>query len=166
MSHHRVELMKTRNNIFNLFYRFSLCICKLLNILFLRWYEFMKWRIQETYCNRVSFQCFVECFKISLLIWQDFIQCCFSLLYCICTDHLTECCNSVLIKEHMLCTAKSNSFCSKFYRFLSICRCIRICPDFHSTIFISPVHDLLELTCNCCIYSRNDAFINVSCRSI
>ena len=66
----------------------------------------------------------------------------------------------------MLCTAKSDTFCTKLTSFLSISRCISISTNFHSSVLISPSHDSSELTCDCSVYSRDDSVINVTSRTI
>ena len=106
---------------------FTLSFCKFLDICFFSWNELMKRWIKETNCNWVTFQCFVKCFEVSLLIWKNLLKSSFSFFYCIRADHLTECSNSVFLKEHMLCTAKSDTFCTKLTSFLSICWSIGIC---------------------------------------
>ena len=77
-----------------------------------------------------------------------------ALLYCLRADHLTECINSVALKEHMLCTAKTNSLCTKLTSFLSISRSISVCTNFHCSVLVSPSHDTSELTSDLSIYSR------------
>ena len=66
----------------------------------------------------------------------------------------------------MLCTAKSDTFSTKFAGFLSISWCISICTNFHSSVLVSPSHDSSEFTCDCSVYSRDDTVIDVTCRTI
>ena len=66
----------------------------------------------------------------------------------------------------MLCTAKSDSFCTELSCLLSILRCIGIGTNGKLSVFVSPSHDTAELTGNACIYCRNDALINISCCSV
>ena len=51
--------------------------------------------------------------EVALLIRKDLIQSCFSLFYGIRADHLTECSDSVFLEEHMLGTAKTDTFCAQ-----------------------------------------------------
>ena len=46
----------------------------------------------------------------------------------------------------MLCTAKSDSLCTKLTSLLSICRSICICTNLKSSELISPCHNTSELT--------------------
>ena len=66
----------------------------------------------------------------------------------------------------MLCTAKSDTFCSKFAGFLSVSRCICVCTNFHCSVFISPSHDSSEFSSDCSINCRDDSVIDISCRSV
>ena len=166
MSHHWVEFVQRADDCFDLVNRFALCISKFLDIFFFCWNKFMKRWIKETDSNRISFQCFIKFFEVSLLFRKDLSKCSFSFFYCFRADHFTECINSVAFEEHMLCTAKSDTFSTKFAGFLSISWCISICTNFHSSVLVSPSHDSSEFTCDCSVYSRDDSVINVTCRSI
>ena len=166
VSHHWVELMKSIDDCFDLLNSFALSVSQFLDILFLCRNELMKRWIKETDSNRISFQCLIQCFEVSLLFRKDLLKCCFSFFYSLRTDHLTECINSVSFEEHMLCTAKSDTFCSQFASFLSICRCICICTNFHCSVFVSPSHDSSEFSSDCSINCRDDSVIDISCRSV
>jgi len=126
----------------------------------------MKRRIQETDSNRVTFQSFKQSFEVSLLIWKNFCKSFFSFFNCCRADHFTECIDTSLTEEHMLCTAKTDTFCTKLNCFLSVSRCICICTNFHSSVFVSPSHDTAELTSDCSVYSRNDSVVDVTCCTI
>ena len=126
----------------------------------------MKRRIQETDSNRVAFQCFEQSFEVFLLIWKNFCKSSFSFFCCCGADHFTECINTSLTEEHMLCTAKTNTFCTKLNSFLSISRCICIGTNFHSSVFVSPSHDTSEFTSDCSVYSRDDSVVDVTCCTI
>ena len=126
----------------------------------------MKRWIQETNSNRASFQCFIKSFEVSLLIWKNLLKSCFSFFYSVRTDHLTECCNSVFFEEHMLCTAKSDTFCSKLTSFLSICRSICISTNFKFSIFVSPSHNTAELTSDGSVNCLDFAIVDVTCCTI
>ena len=166
MSHHWVELMQGSDDCFDILNGFTLCISQFLNISFLCRNELMKRWIQETDGNRISFQSFIQCFEVSLLIWKNLIKSSLTLFYCIGADHLTESSNSVFLEEHMLCTAKSDTLSAKLTSFLSICRCICICTNFHCTELVSPFHNTAELTCDCSINSFDNAIVDVTGRTI
>ena len=82
MTHHRVELVQTSDDCFNLLNSFALSVSQFLDVLFLSRNELMKRRIQETDGNRVAFQSFIQLLEVSLLLRKDLSKCCFSLLYC------------------------------------------------------------------------------------
>ena len=166
MSHHRVELMKRSDDSLDLLYSFALSICKFLDVSFICRNELMKRRIQETDSNRVTFQSFKETFEVILLIWKNFFKCFLSLFCCFGADHFTECIDTSLTEEHMLCTAKTDTFCTKLYSFLSICRSICVCTNFHCSVLVSPCHDASELTSDSSVYCRDDSVIDVTCCTI
>ena len=105
--------MQAGDDGFDLLNTLALRVSQFLNVLFLRGNELMQRRIQETDGNRVAFQSLVQLLEISLLLGQDLLQSRFSLLYRLGADHLTECIDSVALKEHMLGTAKADSLCAK-----------------------------------------------------
>ena len=130
MPHHRVELVQTVDDRFNLLYSLALSVSQFLNVLFLCRNELMQRRIQETDRYRVAFQSFVKSFEVSLLIWKNFFKRFFSFFFCLRTDHFTECIDSSFTEEHMLCTAKPDTLCTKFNCFLSIFWSICVCTNF------------------------------------
>ena len=70
----------------------------------------MQRRIQITNGHWTTFQSFVHSFEVFFLEWDQLVKSFFSLLYCIGKDHLTDLRNTVFVEEHMLCTAKSDTF--------------------------------------------------------
>ena len=126
----------------------------------------MKWRIQETDGNWVTLECLIKSLEISLLIRKDLSECFLSLFYCIRTDHLTESSDSVFLEEHMLCTAKSDTFGTELTSLLSICRSICICSYFELSVFISPCHNTSELAGDCSINCWDKTCIDVTCSTI
>ena len=146
MSHHRVEFMQRINDCFDLFNSFALSVSQFLNIFFFCRNEFMKRRIQETDCNRASLKSLVKTLEVSLLIWKNLVKSNFSLFLCIRTDHLTESSHSLRIEEHMLCTAKSDTFCTELTSLLSISRGISVCTNLKCSELISPSHNTLAHT--------------------
>ena len=166
VSHHRVELVEGGNDVLNLLHALVLCLCKLLNLFFLLRYELMKRRIQETDGYGVPFQCLIKSFEVSLLIRKNLLQRFFSLFLRIGYNHLTESEDSLRIKEHVLCTAKSDTFGTELSCLLCIMRCIGIGTNSKLSVLVSPAHDPSELTGNGCIYCRNDALIDISGSSV
>ena len=124
----------------------ALCLSKKLNVSFLCWYELMKRWVKETDCYRTTLKSLIESLKVTLLIRKNLIKSCLALFLCICTNHLTECSNSVSLKEHVLCTAKANALCTKLTSLLSVCRCISVCSYLELSILVSPSHYSTELT--------------------
>ena len=162
VTHHRVELMQRSDNVLDILHRLALCVCELLDVCFLCRNELMERRIKESDCNRISFQSLVQCLEVALLIRQNLLKCCLSLLNGVRADHFAECSDSVLFKEHMLCTAETDTFCTKLSCFLCICRCVCICSYLQCSILVSPCHNSAELTSDLCINCRNLTIVNVT----
>ena len=162
VTHHRVELVKTSDDSLDLLNGLTLSFCKSLDLIFGVRNELMKRRIQETNGNRVTFHGLEELFEVVLLIRKDLSKCCFSLFYSIRADHLTECCNTLCIEEHMLGTAETDTFSTKLTSLLSVCRSIRIGTNLHGSELVSPSHDTAELTGDLSIYSLDNAIIDVT----
>ena len=101
----------------------------------------MKRWIEESDCNRISFKCFIEFFKVSLLNGKNLIKSLFSFFKSVGANHFSECVNSVALKEHMLCTAKTDTFGSEFAGYESIAWRVGICADLNLGVFLSKVHD-------------------------
>ena len=126
----------------------------------------MKRRIKETDCNRVALESLIQSLEVSLLVRKNFLKSFLSLFLCLSTDHLTECVDSSLAEEHMLCTAKSDTLSAKLNSFLSVSRCISICTNLHCSVLVSPVHDTSELTCDRSVYCRDNSVVDVTCCTV
>ena len=126
----------------------------------------MKRWIEESDCNRAAFESFIKLFKVALLHWFDLSKSSFSFFNSIGADHFTECSDSVSFKEHMLCTAKTDTFSTEFTSLLSVSRCISVCSYLKNSVLISPSHDSAEFTCDSSINCWDDAVVDVTCRTI
>ena len=163
VTHHWVELVEGSDDSLNLLNCLTLCISKLLNVSLFCWNELMKRWVKETNCNRITFKSLIESLEVALLIWENLLESCFSLFNCIGANHLTECSNSVFLEEHMLCTAKTDTFSTKLTSLLSVSRCISICSNLKSSVLISPSHNSAELASDCSVYCWDNTLIDVTC---
>ena len=162
MSHHGVEFMQGRNDIFDCFNTLTLHFSEQTDFIITGGHKLMERRIQETNADRISLKRFVQFFKVTLLIRKDFIQSSFTFFNSIGADHFTECRNAFRLKEHMLCTAQPDTFGSQFPGLSGVFRSVGICSDTQLAIFISPCHNSAEFTGNLGINSGNQAVINPS----
>ena len=162
VTHHRVELMQGSDDVLDSLNRFALSLSQFLDVIFLSRNKLMQRRIQETDRNRVALQSLEQTFEVALLIRKDLIQSCFSLFYGVSTDHLTESSDSVFLEEHMLSTAKTDTFCAKLSSFLRICRCISVGTNFQSSELVSPCHNATECTSDGSVYGLDLALVNIT----
>ena len=146
MTHHRVKLMQGIADLLHIFSRHHHLYCQVVNITLVCRHELMKRRIQETDGHRPSFHHLIQCLEVPFLERDQCIQCFFSLLYSSCQNHLTNLRNPVRFEEHMLGTAKTDTFCAIFDRIGCVGRRICIGAYFQLTIFVRPLHNATEIT--------------------
>ena len=141
-------------------------VSKSLNILLISRNEFMKRWIKISYSHWSAFKCLIHSLEICLLELADSLQCLFSLFNSIRKNHSSELRNSVLTKEHMLSSAKSDSFSSKFNSLSCICWCISISSYTKLSVLISKSHDSTEVSANLRLSCCHIALINLTCSTI
>ena len=113
-----------------------------------------------------ALQRLIKLFKVALLIRQDLFQSSFALFNGIRADHLTESSDSVVLKEHMLGTAQTDTLSAELTSLLRVCRGICVGAYFKSTVLISPAHDSAEFACNGRVHGRDNAVVNVTGRTV
>ena len=126
----------------------------------------MERRIQETDSNGVALKSLIESLEVALLHRFDLVESGFSLLNCIGADHLTECSDTVSLKEHMLCTAETDALCAKLAGFLSVLGSISVCSYLKLSVLVSPSHDPAELACNLSVNGSDLTVVNVTCGAV
>ncbi len=146
VTHHRVKLMKLITFCLDIFWCQSHICCKCLNVLHICRNKLMKRRVQITHGHRSSLQCLIHSLKVTLLERNQLVQCRLSRLNSIRQNHLANLWNTVRLKEHMLCTAKTNSLSAKLNSIFCICRSIRIRPNFQCSKLICPSHNSAEVS--------------------
>ena len=166
VTHHRVKLVKRSDDSLNLLNGLALSVCKLLDVSFFGGNELVKRRIEETDCYRAALKCFIELFKVALLIRKNLIKSSFSLFNGVGANHLSECGNSVLFKEHMLCTAKADALSAELSCLLSVSRSICIGTNLEGSVLIGPAHYSAEGACYGSVNSRDNALIDVTGRTV
>ena len=160
VTHHRVELMQLTAGALYFLNRKIHILCQCFDILFVCRNKLMQRRIQETNRNRFPLHYFIKRLEIALLERNQLFQRLFALFHGFGKDHFTDLRNSLRFKEHVLCSAKSNPFCTKTYRICRICRriCIRANPQF--TEGIRPAHDSAEVAADRSLLCLNIAVVN------
>ena len=126
----------------------------------------MKRRVEEADCNALAFHCLVKFFKVALLCRENFGKRRFSLFNGVRADHFSECSYSVTLKEHMLCTAKTYTFCAECKSALCIVRCVGVCSDSELSVLVSPCHDSAELAADRSVNGRNYTVVDSACRTV
>ena len=81
-----------------------------------------------------------------MLHWFKFSKSNLSLFNSIRTNHFTDSWNSVFSKEHVFCSAKTNTASTKSISLFSIFWRISVCSNQESFVFVSPRHNSSEIT--------------------
>ncbi|MPN14438.1 hypothetical protein SDC9_161765 [bioreactor metagenome] len=105
VAHHRVKLMERGDDGVDISDALVLSLGELGDVIGFSRDKFVKRRIEETDRDGISFEGFIELFKIALLHRKDFCQRGFSLFDCVRADHFAECGDSVRLEEHVFRTA-------------------------------------------------------------
>ena len=162
VTHHGVELVQGSDDCLDGLNGLALCVSQCLDVSLVSRNEFVERRIQETDGNRVALQRLVQCLEVSLLHGLDLSQSSFSFLNSIGADHLTECCNSGGLEEHVLGTAKTDTLSAQLSCLLCISRCISVGANLQYSVLVSPSHDSAELTSDGSVNGGDDAVVDVT----
>ena len=141
-----------------------LCVSQLLDILLLSRYELMKRRIQETDRYRAALQCLVKLLKVALLHPEESLPVQSSLSSTV-SEQIISRNASILsaLEEHMLGTAKTDTFCAK----LTCLLCIMLVylhwfvPSVVRYLSAQPMIRA-ELAGDRSIYGRDNSIVNIS----
>ena len=166
VTHHRVEFVERSDKRLYALNALALCCCEKFDISFFRRNELMERRIKESDANGGSFKSFVKSFKVALLIRKYLFKSSFSFFNCVRTNHFTESVNSVALKEHMLCAAKTDTLCAEFSCFPCVSGSVGICADSESSELICPSHDSAEFACYCSVNSSDSFAIDIACCTV
>src|SRR5574344_1519028 len=109
------------------------------------WKEFMERWIQESDDYRKTVHCLQDTFEVASLHWKKFCKCSFPCPCVVCKNHLSHGDDSVSAKEHMLCSAETDTFSSNHDCISGILRSIGICSYAHSLNLIYIFHELLVI---------------------
>jgi len=95
--------------------------------------------------NWFSINLVKDLLEIFLLEWLQFLESNISSILVLSNDHFSEMLDSLLFKEHMLSSAKSNSFSTIFESNLDLMWFFGIGFDHHGLVFLGPFHDSVEI---------------------
>ena len=166
MTHHRIEFVKLFYSLEQFFIRHVHILSQITNIFFIRRKELVQRRVEQAHRNRSSAHSLIYAFEVSALHREYLCESFFSLSAVARYYHLAYSLYSVLCKEHMLCTAESDTFCAEFYSLLSISRTVRISTHSQAAKLIRPAHDYCKISCKFCINSRKHSFIHIACAAV
>ena len=145
VTHHRVEFMQTVNCIFKIVEFQAHSLCKICDLLVLMRNEFVERWVKETYRDRSACHSLIKSLEVFSLHWQNLGKSLFALFNGLGYYHLSNRRYSVLGKEHMLSTAKTDTLCAEAYCDFCVFRRIGISSYLQSSVFVSPLHYRLEV---------------------
>ena len=146
MTQHRVELVEFLRLLSQFFIRYADLFGQCLDFFICMRKEFVERWIQQTNGYRSVSHCLVDSLEVALLIRQQEFQSFSSFFFAVSQDHSSYSRDSFFFEEHVLSSAKSDTFCAEFYSLLSISRVVSICSDLQCSDFISPGHDFCKVS--------------------
>ena len=126
----------------------------------------MKRGVKEADGYRVSFHGLIQFHKVAFLKGKNLCKSFFSLFFCIGTNHFTEAVDSVAFKEHMLCTAKSDSLCAELSCFSRVGGRVGVGSDLQCPVFIGPCHNSSKFAGNGCVHGLDCAVVHIACGTV
>ena len=166
VTHHWVDLVQIVDNLLDAGNRLVLCLCKKRNFLFGVRHEFVKRRIEETDCDRLSVKSLEQLLKVILLVRKNLGKGKTALLDRIGADHLAERGDAALGEEHMLCPAKSNTFGAEFTGLAGVARRVGVGAHFQAAELVGPHHDAAEFAGDRRVNGGDDAVVDVAGGSV
>ena len=101
--------------------------------------------IEKTYIYRTTVHSLKDSLEVCFLIWQQLGQCFLTPFNCVRKNHLTHSYNLLILEEHVFCTCKTNTLCSKRASYLCIMRSVCIGANLQLGVFIAEIHQFLEV---------------------
>ena len=166
MTHHGVEFLQVLDDSLDLLNGLALRLGEFLYISGLCGNELMQRGIEETDGNGVAFHCKEQLLEVALLQRQDLLKRFFTLFSGIRADHLAECIDTVLLEEHMLGTAQTDTFGTELAGLLGIPGRIGIGTNLELAVLVSPCHNTSELTGDGCVNGSDRTVVNVTSSSV
>ena len=128
--------------------------------------ELMQRRIEQTNVYRMTVHSLQDAIEVLLLIRKKLGERLLATFLRTRKNHLTHGLDLLILKEHMLSTAQTDTYCTKVTCHLCIMRRISIGTNYQLGIFIAKVHQLSKVACHLCRLGLHLPVINLTCRTI
>ena len=106
--------------------------------------ELVKRRVKKSDCYGKSLHFFENRVEIVSLVSDELCKSSFSSFEVVCENHFSDGFDSVAFKEHVLCSAESDSLSAESACGCRVSRCVGICSDLEHTAVVSPFHELFK----------------------
>ncbi len=146
VTQHRVVFTQRFYTLLDILQTYAHCIRHLLLSLQIMRNELMQRRIEQTYSHRTARHCFKDTLKVRLLVRENLSQCLATSFSIFCQNHFTHCLNLFTFKEHVFCTAKTDTHRTEVTCNFRIMRSVRIGTYLQTGIFISQCHQFCKVT--------------------
>ena len=108
-------------------------------------YELVERRIEQADIHVTTVHSLKDAVEVCLLIGEELGKCLLTTLYSISQNHLTHSNDLLVVEEHVLCTCQTNTLSAECAGYLCIVRSVCIGTDFHLSVLVAEVHELLEV---------------------
>ena len=162
VTHHRVELVQSGDDVLDLLDGLALSRGEELDIGFLGGNELMERRIEESDADGGPFERFVELLEVGLLHREDLRESRFSLLDGVGADHLAERGDPVGIEEHMLGAAEADTLGAQLAGLLRVGGSVGVRSDLQSSELVGPAHDSAEVAADGSGNGSDDTVVDIA----
>ena len=127
------------------------------------WNELMQWWIKQTDVYWHAIHALENTVEVLLLVRKELIKSLLTLLCGISKNHLAHRFDLLILEEHVLCTAKTNTYGTEVTCHFCVMR--RICVGTYNqfSVFLTEIHQLSKVTCHFCRACLYFSSINFTC---
>ena len=136
MPKHGVELMKRCNSLGNHFRTYLQLLGQVCLRFFIMRNKLVKWWIKQPDSCRTSFKRLEDPLKVFPLIRQKLFQSGTANIFTLGKNHFTHRVNTITLKEHMLGSGKTYSFCTKGNSLTHLFWCVCVCSQAKFSVLI------------------------------
>ncbi len=166
MTEHWVSLAKTFYTLLDILNGYAHSLSHFFLSLQIVWYELMERRVKQTNVNRTAVHCLEDAVEVSLLVRKQLSKSLLASFSILSKNHFAHCNNLLCLEEHVLCTAKTDTYSTEVACNLCIVWCISVCTNNELCIFLAKSHQVGEVARNLSCLCLNLSFVNLTCCTV
>ena len=128
--------------------------------------EFVQRRVEKTYRYAISVHCHKYTEEVLSLYREEFLESFAATLFAPCENHFAHGLDTFSLKEHVFCTAETDTFRSETARCLGIARSVGIGTNIHLRIFLGNIHYCAEVSAEVSLYGAYLSVVNFTGRTV